>query len=371
MVFYKIWDKSNNKINSTSNNNNILKTQLKSINNKSIKYISMVVFFVVIIMNLIYFFLNYKVPLSYNLIDISLIGFSSFAYFFALKYKKEKSSFFYNYFYSLAAFILIFIMGIHGILELKEYGNMGIYLGAFIACSAALVLKPKCSFFVYTIPQVLFLAFLKYKPILGISYINTFKDIFIFTVCAIVINYIHYRNQTLLILKNIILKEKNEEIRKLSQYDSLTGMANRRYFQELIGKQKSLNGFLALMDLDFFKKINDTHGHLNGDIVLKKVAELIKIRLAKNNLAARWGGEEFIVYFPQTSQEQTFEILEKMRKEIEDIQIELSNGCKINITISIGFSLVSSNQTMDHSFLMADTALYKAKETRNAVIYMN
>jgi len=167
-------------------------------------------------------------------------------------------------------------------------------------------------------------------------------------------------------------------IERLSLVDQLTGIANRRSFdgrlniewKQAIREKTSLS--LLMMDLDKFKSFNDTYGHQQGDLVLKKVAEIFTMSLKRPaDFTARWGGEEFIVLLPNTPLEGAVDVAENIRTDIEKSPILFSDGTVKRITISIGVTAVfpDKSSSIDAFIADADKALYLAKEAgRNRVI---
>jgi len=167
-------------------------------------------------------------------------------------------------------------------------------------------------------------------------------------------------------------------IERLSLVDQLTGIANRRSFdsrlivewKQAIREQTSLS--LLMMDLDKFKDLNDTYGHQQGDLVLKKVAEIFTMSLRRPaDFTARWGGEEFIVLLPNTPLEGALDVAENIRTDIERSPIMFSDGTVIRITVSIGVASIfpEKSSSIDVFISNADKALYLAKEAgRNRVM---
>ena len=161
--------------------------------------------------------------------------------------------------------------------------------------------------------------------------------------------------------------------RYLSLTDALTGLYNRRHFDNTVEREflrskrygRALS--IAIIDIDFFKKINDTYGHLCGDYILKEVAYLVLDNFRKTDIVFRYGGEEFVVLLTETTLEQTFVPLERLRKNIEKHLFKFEDN-NINVTISIG--VAENNTELVNEFLKnADKALYKAKNSgRNSVV---
>jgi len=167
-------------------------------------------------------------------------------------------------------------------------------------------------------------------------------------------------------------------IERLSMIDQLTNIPNRRSFdirlnvewKQAIREQTNIS--LLMMDLDKFKTLNDTYGHQQGDIVLKKAAEVLNMSLRRPaDFTARWGGEEFIVLLPNTHLEGALEVAEKIRADVEKTPIVFQDGKEINITISIGVASVAPDKSssIDAFISNSDKALYLAKEAgRNKVV---
>ena len=198
----------------------------------------------------------------------------------------------------------------------------------------------------------------------------------IFVIISMILSKFLYKNQFENIMKNIILEDANRKIKRLSNYDKLTDIPNRRYFEEYIKKEYMSvteaedKGIVALADIDFFKKINDTYGHHLGDKVLEKVANIFQNELKEPNLAARWGGEEFAFFVYGYSENEAHLKFDEIRKKVEEPS--LSDNGAINITVSIGFSelIGFEDKDFEEAFKRADKALYNAKQTgRNKVIH--
>lgn len=129
---------------------------------------------------------------------------------------------------------------------------------------------------------------------------------------------------------------------------------------------------LIMIDIDFFKKVNDVFGHIVGDFVLKKLAEILLVHVKEQGLCARWGGEEFLVFIPYQTQEQIVQLVEKIRSEVENYVFQYQDKT-IKITISCGISFYPQ-EGRDISTLIneADKKLYKAKQSgRNKVVVWN
>ncbi len=172
------------------------------------------------------------------------------------------------------------------------------------------------------------------------------------------------------------LRRSNELLLELSNTDHLTGLFNRRFLMEALDKevQRSLrkNGQIALLllDIDYFKRINDTYGHLQGDVVLQKVAIHIQKELRNYDIAARYGGEEFVAVLPDTSLKEAYNVADRIRLSIQGMHFAGSLSGE-RITVSTGVAIFPSPSIADIDGLLraADEALYRAKEQgRNCVV---
>jgi diguanylate cyclase (GGDEF)-like protein len=166
-----------------------------------------------------------------------------------------------------------------------------------------------------------------------------------------------------------------DEIYNLTICDGLTQISNKRYFLEFLeremGRAHRYNRSLSLVmfDIDHFKSINDTNGHLAGDYVLRELAAVIKSRVRKEECFARYGGEEFAYVIPEAGGENTRKLAEKLRKLVEDHHF-VFEGKDIKVTISIGVADLTSDMTEPLQFIkVADQRLYQAKRLgRNRVV---
>ena len=173
------------------------------------------------------------------------------------------------------------------------------------------------------------------------------------------------------------LRESVNNTLALAVTDELTGLYNRRYFERhlgvMLGKAQAQERDMALMilDIDFFKAVNDTHGHDAGDAVLREFAGRLKRNIRGVDLACRFGGEEFVVLMPDTDPEQAEAVAERVRQAMAERPFEIGLARPLSVTISIGVALNESLADTPESLLKrADVALYRAKrEGRNRVIF--
>ena len=178
-------------------------------------------------------------------------------------------------------------------------------------------------------------------------------------------------NQVSMAIENA---ELYANLQELANTDGLTQVNNRVYFHDKIIKdfnQAKEEGYylsVAICDIDYFKKFNDTYGHLFGDVVLKTVAQTIKSSVRSTDTVARFGGEEFVVIMPRTNIKEAYEKVEALRKKIETTVVN-DNLISASVTASFGVACFPDNSFTQHELIKhADKALYKAKESgRNCV----
>jgi diguanylate cyclase (GGDEF)-like protein/PAS domain S-box-containing protein len=168
-------------------------------------------------------------------------------------------------------------------------------------------------------------------------------------------------------------KHTEQMIQRLVGTDMLTGVLNRRAFFEqgeavlARASRRKRTLPLAMLDLDHFKKLNDTHGHAAGDLALENFAMTCLECLRPYDIFARIGGEEFVVLLVDTEPEETWGILERLRQAVERIELDI-DGHSVHFTVSIGLTILEPDGSLDGALSNADHALYRAKEAgRNRV----
>ncbi len=165
-----------------------------------------------------------------------------------------------------------------------------------------------------------------------------------------------------------------EELRVQARIDGLTRIPNRSAFDERLAEyisllaRANLTFSLLLLDVDFFKRVNDVYGHVNGDRVLRGVAARISDAVRQNDFAARYGGEEFAVIFPATDVKDAYQVADRLRQDIAKTNFRLDDQV-VKMTISGGLAQVQPGMTAEHIIEEADAALYQAKDTgRNRIL---
>ena len=170
--------------------------------------------------------------------------------------------------------------------------------------------------------------------------------------------------------------EENDKLRSAVSKDALTGVFNRSAYDEQAARdfarcRRNERPFsLIVIDIDHFKKFNDTYGHQVGDQVLKQVAKVMQSRLREYDNLYRYGGEEFVVTLPECAEEHAIIVAERLRASVEEIEIQHEEGpLKVTISVGTAFAEDPGDVTLEHLFELADECLYKAKSNgRNCCI---
>lgn len=160
------------------------------------------------------------------------------------------------------------------------------------------------------------------------------------------------------------IENQKRQLEQMAYYDCLTDLPNRRFIDKIIEQELSFiklkghSSVLVLLDIDNFKVINDTYGHMAGDQVLRQLAKLLKENIRETDTVSRFGGEEFVILMPNTSLEEGYELTERLRKQVVKEKFTI-NSIEINVTASFG---VSRLWNPNEYYSLADKALYLAKQ---------
>ncbi len=164
------------------------------------------------------------------------------------------------------------------------------------------------------------------------------------------------------------LQSEKDRLEELAYSDPLTGLSNRRFFLEETkraieyARRYGEPASVLMLDIDNFKLINDEYGHDVGDIALKKLAEVIKRNIRGSDIAARFGGEEFVVFLPRTDERGAELVAERIRRDFKKDPIKVDNR-EVLTTVSIGVAELDREDDIEDLIKKADTALYRAKKT--------
>lgn len=256
------------------------------------------------------------------------------------------------------------------------YGaSMGVYLILGIVALAIYFPRP------YHVPAILVTVLLDAGVIiLSVMYpskleVLTGKSVLGTTICS----YVIVATAVAVILSSLIdqyrlqreyLITASQNLEYAAKRDPLTGVYNRRYLlntlKQWMGMEQK-NFLVVLLDVDDFKVINDTYGHVYGDQVLCELARIMKEKTEGKGLAARYGGEEFMLLFEKTDRQETMEIMEQMKAQLREYSMRTE---KIVITFSAGVEEYRSEERIDVLFRNADKKLYQAKNNgKNRVVF--
>ncbi|MFC1482064.1 diguanylate cyclase [Candidatus Neomarinimicrobiota bacterium] len=165
-----------------------------------------------------------------------------------------------------------------------------------------------------------------------------------------------------------------KELEHLAIYDALTNILSRRAIMDHAvaemsrGKRHERPLSVLMIDIDLFKRVNDTHGHLAGDVVIKDIAQSLVENTRSSDYVGRYGGEEFLVLLPETTLEKAILLAEKLRSKVEQLKFDTDDGTLSGITISLGVAELDGESSLENFIGQADKMLYKAKESgRNQV----
>lgn len=264
-----------------------------------------------------------------------------------------------------------FIYGLFDIITALKYSSTlaAIMMAVSLSVTVSMLLKRHPIALFFLIAHGLFVTFsilavFFYKGLTDFNYINSHGvGIGIILEALALSLIISYRIR---LLEN--LKATQAELQLLASTDPLTQLFNRRHFSSSANKllsnteQTKQPTSISIIDIDHFKKINDTYGHSLGDKAIKCVANIIKTKSRQQDILARYGGEEFIMLMPNTSLNDAYILIERIRKKLEKTNIEVSKNKSVKITISAGIAEIDTNtpnlqESIDH----ADEALYQSK----------
>lgn len=305
--------------------------------------------------------------------------FGTLAYFL----KKEKQPNLFMRIFQYVAIIMIQLAGIIIVsIDQMVVSSITPYVIVLTITGAIFLIRPLAAATIYLASFFVFyyaMGATQFNQSLLLS--NRVNGLFAFGI-GICLSYILWRTNSVNLQQaeyikgqKIELEAKNKQLEQLAFYDPLTGLFNRRYFEEQLRNEISRisrygnESCVAIMDIDFFKVINDTYGHPVGDQLLKRIALNLNRQLRKTDILSRWGGEEFIILLPNTSLLTAQYVAEKIRGVIGN-ELFIVEDRKIHITVSFGVALLinDSTDTFEYSYMNADKALYNAKQNgRNRV----
>ena len=160
----------------------------------------------------------------------------------------------------------------------------------------------------------------------------------------------------------------NTQLQGLLDCDQLTGVATRRFFFDRLAEVPGSYGVSLMLDIDSFKAVNDTYGHLTGDKVIANVARILAQEVSARDIVCRFGGEEFVIFLDNATETIALETSERLRAQVLSSKVD-SEGSSFAVTVSIGVSLRQTAAEIETAINQADAALYRAKKLgRNRII---
>ncbi|AFA49873.1 GGDEF domain-containing protein [Acetobacterium woodii] len=197
-----------------------------------------------------------------------------------------------------------------------------------------------------------------------------------FVAIGLCISLLSWHSGRSAILQQRKITEQHHKLEEIAYYDHLTGLINRWKWLQYVDVELEKNYFpgkescILLLDIDFFKQVNDQYGHPIGDQVLKQLAQILKNEVGSQGDTARWGGEEFIILLPGVSLSKSIAIGEQIRQRIAQTPFNIENH-QIHITVSLGATLLEHDSDFMDAYKRADQALYIAKNNgRNRLEYI-
>lgn len=310
--------------------------------------------------------------LLHLMLALTTLGYGVFFYFTKDKGHHERLR---SVPYASTATVLI-ISATIGVFDQVTTGHITLFTAHMLILGLLIFVRPYWHIPLYTLPFLIFLfglfTFQTNSDILLTHLING-SAVFIGVTLAAKRFYDH---KVYGLIYRMTLKTTKRKLAKLSTLDPLTHLPNRRHFKRQvnyeisISRRYKLNASFLLLDIDYFKQVNDSYGHEAGDQVLVELAEILKENVRDSDTVARFGGEEFMLLLSHTDIEGA-NILARRLRHIIETHVFLKDTLKIKITASIGVTPLF--HTMDspfkESYLAVDRALYEAKESgRNKVV---
>lgn len=283
--------------------------------------------------------------------------------------------------YVLSAFYISMIIWLLAILQLFGW-NVGVQhflilllILVFFSFYKHYILKAVQAGLLCAFRIILYLVYLDYKPILPLTsseitrlqILNSITIFWCISIIAFIFSKGSHEMEGKLIEYNALLKEQ-------AYTDMLTGLPNRRraleYLEELVKESNSGTGLsLCICDIDFFKKINDNYGHDCGDLVLSQTADVFRTEIAKAGTAVRWGGEEFLLIFPDCNGDKACTILHRIQDRINHLHFT-HRGNDFTITMTFGLMEYDFQHDLQYTLRAADQKLYLGKENgRNQIVF--
>ncbi len=337
--------------------------------------------------------------------------------FFSQEDMEETFKKYLIYTFSIVGFIFVFLLGLNG-LQTSDYILTTFLLGGSIFLLLNLLYLKMTGNYLYAsyIMLYLFFALMVYlvysggvnntgpmwiyaMPPIALFIHGLKKGLSALTIFFVIITFIlfypstylleaHYSNEfkiriilsflLLVFLSSLYEYSREKSLRKMKKIqrdlefflkrDLLTGLYNRRGYHDSFHEIGDTHGVMIMCDIDHFKRINDTYGHDTGDFVIQEVAQCIRENLRKEDVAIRWGGEEFLIFLSETNVNNGYLVAEKLRNSIEKLSLLYRDKIVIKVTLSMGISMINDTIPLEKAIKNADNAMYVSKASgRNTI----
>lgn len=256
------------------------------------------------------------------------------------------------------------------------------YVMACLICSVLFLIRPSHVLLLYSVSYAAMAAVNSFAPAPEAVRTSNLINAFTITAVSALLSVILWHSNRTNVLQEYqirtqqkLLEKTNVDLHKMAYYDPLTDLPNRRYLNDILLKEtalmarKNYESCLIMLDIDYFKYVNDSHGHPVGDKLLIEIGVLLQKNIRKYDTLCRLGGEEFIILLPQTSLEEAVTVADKLLGVIASEPFDIS-GKTVSITTSIGVArlIKDADATLIDQYTHVDKALYKAKrDGRNCV----
>lgn len=291
-------------------------------------------------------------------------------------FNRKGKPFAYFVFVSIFTFaIMCWGVGMSIIVSFNSF-TMLYYVLTIIAASALICLEPWVETLCVILSTVIY--FILYYTLDGIQRqtdIVFLSGVLLALLIALVCFYFNFYRRIKAISLELQVTKLNAVLEDKANTDKLTGINNRLFLSEKlenIRKDEFINGGVMMIDLDHFKRINDTYGHIAGDKCLSEMGRMIRELIQDSDgYSVRYGGEEFLIYIRNINKYDLFVFAEQLRKTVESNEVKIKNDLIIKYTISIGLAIGENQKSFQAMIDESDKALYKAKETRNTVKFLD
>ena len=291
-------------------------------------------------------------------------------------FKRKGKPFPYFVFVSIFAFIIM-CWGV-GMSLIVSYSSFSLlyYVLTIIAASALICLEPWIETLCVVLASTIYVVL--YYTLPGIQRTDSLifiSGVLLAMLISLVCFYFNFYRRIKAISLELQITKLNAVLEDKANTDKLTGINNRLFLSERLENNVDddfANGGAMLIDLDHFKNINDTYGHIAGDKCLSEMGRIIReITKDIDGFSVRYGGEEFLIYVKNTTKKSIIDLAESLRATVEKNRVMIKEFKSVKYTISIGVTLGKDKSSFGNMIDVSDKALYKAKETRNTVTFLD